>query len=112
MQKSRPWGGGFVSFGCLARRYRHYIFTVRGSASLKLRVDSAGRTISLLPVYAAPAVPAPAPTAVPIRAPLPPPASPPMSARIWKAGSCQRIYQNRGRKSFGVQSSICCLKST
>jgi len=28
----------------------HYIFTVRGSASLKLRVDSAGRTISLFPV--------------------------------------------------------------
>jgi hypothetical protein len=27
-----------------------YIFTVRGSDSLKLRVDSAGSTISLLPV--------------------------------------------------------------
>jgi hypothetical protein len=27
-----------------------YIFTVRGSESLKLRVDSAGMTISLLPV--------------------------------------------------------------
>ncbi len=28
----------------------HYIFTVIGSASLKLRADSAGSTISLLPV--------------------------------------------------------------
>ena len=28
----------------------HYIFTVKGLASLKLSVDSAGRTISLFPV--------------------------------------------------------------
>lgn len=48
IQKSRPGGGGFVSFGCSG--IRHYIFTVKGLASLKLRVDSAGRTISFSPV--------------------------------------------------------------
>src|SRR5271169_978298 len=42
--------------------------------------DSAGMVSSLLPVKAAPAVPAPAPTKPPMRAPFPPPASPPMSA--------------------------------
>jgi hypothetical protein len=43
--------GGEVSFGpYLLDGICHYIFTVRGSASLKLRVDSAGRTISLFPV--------------------------------------------------------------
>jgi hypothetical protein len=46
MQKSRPGGRRL----CVFRLYMlcHYIF--RGSASLKLRVDSAGRTISLFPV--------------------------------------------------------------
>src|SRR5690242_7434539 len=51
-----------------------------GCSSLKLTALSAGRTMSLLPVKAAPAVPAPAPAAAPIAAPLPPPAKPPMSA--------------------------------
>src|SRR5437879_1717815 len=58
----------------------NYIFMVIGSVSVKLRIDSAGKTISLFPVYAAPAVPVPAPAAAPIRAPLPPPARPPMRA--------------------------------
>ena len=41
------WGGlGRVGSGLNTI----YIFTVRGSASLKLRVDSAGKMISLLPV--------------------------------------------------------------
>src|SRR5579859_6353457 len=43
--------------------------------SLKLSGVSAGSVISLLPVNAAPAVPAPAPLMAPIAAPLPPPAS-------------------------------------
>src|SRR5271157_836823 len=47
---------------------------------LKLAADSAGIVNSLLPVKAAPAVPAPAPTRPPMRAPLPPPAIPPISA--------------------------------
>src|ERR1700730_11347607 len=55
-------------------------FTSSGAVSLKLSADSAGRTISLLPVNAAPPVPAPAPAAAPIAAPLPPPANPPMIA--------------------------------
>src|SRR5882762_2874834 len=55
-------------------------FTSSGDVSLKLSADSAGRTISLLPVNAAPPVPAPAPAAAPIAAPLPPPAKPPMIA--------------------------------
>src|SRR5258705_11410341 len=58
----------------------NYIFMVIGSVSGKLRIDSAGKMISLFPGYAAPAVPAPAPAAAPMRAPLPPPARPPMSA--------------------------------
>jgi hypothetical protein len=43
----KPPGGRRL---CVFRLYMlcHYIF--RGSASLKLRVDSAGRTISLFPV--------------------------------------------------------------
>ena len=39
----------------------NYIFMVIGSVSMKLRIDSAGKTISLFPVYAAPAVPDPRP---------------------------------------------------
>ena len=51
MQKSRLRGEAALCFGCTCSRgICHYIFTVRGSASLKLRVDSAGRTISLFPV--------------------------------------------------------------
>jgi hypothetical protein len=51
MQKSRPGGGGFVFFGCTCSALSaNYIFTVKGLASLKLRVDSAGRTISFSPV--------------------------------------------------------------
>ena len=57
-----------------------YFFTSTGFSSLKLRAYSAGITISLLPVNAVPAVPAPAPAKAPIAAPLPPPARPPMSA--------------------------------
>src|ERR1700681_4244893 len=55
-------------------------FTSSGDVSLKLSADSAGRTISLLPLNAAPPVPAPAPAAAPIAAPLPPPANPPRIA--------------------------------
>src|SRR5579862_979507 len=51
-----------------------------GCVSLKVRADSAGRTISLFPVNAAPAPPAPAPAAAPMASPLPPPANPPTSA--------------------------------
>ncbi len=50
MQESRRGRGGFVFRLYLLGGICHYIFTVRGSASLKLRVDSAGRTISLFPV--------------------------------------------------------------
>src|SRR5215469_3271707 len=58
---------------------RHYL-TTRDCSSLKLTADSAGRTMSLLPVKALPAVPAPAPARAPIAAPLPPPAIPPIRA--------------------------------
>src|SRR6266481_8819127 len=54
--------------------------TSSGDLSLKLSADSEGRTISLLPVNAAPPAPAPAPAAAPIAAPFPPPAMPPMMA--------------------------------
>src|ERR1039458_5387657 len=47
--------------------------------SLNVTADSAGISTSLLPVAAAPAVPAPAPTRPPISAPLPPPARPPIN---------------------------------
>ena len=46
--KSRPEGG--LGLGALGARCSIYIFTVMGSVNLKLRVDSAGSTISLLPV--------------------------------------------------------------
>src|SRR5262249_15531445 len=55
-------------------------FTSSGCSSLKVNADSAGRTMSLLPVKAAPPVPAPAPASAPMAAPLPPPASPPINA--------------------------------
>src|SRR5579864_9443867 len=57
-----------------------YSLTVTACSSLKLTADSAGKVMSLLPVNAAPAVPAPAPAAAPMAAPLPPPASPPIKA--------------------------------
>src|SRR5207248_1194896 len=60
--------------------FENYILISTGCSSLKLTADSAGRTISLLPVKAAPPAPAPAPTPAPIAAPLPPPAKPPISA--------------------------------
>src|SRR6202158_3615742 len=72
-----------VSTACVSTRLcRDYLpaFTSSGDVSLKLSADSAGRTISLLPVNAAPPAPAPAPAAAPIAAPLPPPAKPPMIA--------------------------------
>src|SRR5437879_12178293 len=59
---------------------RNHSLTEMGCSSLKLTADSAGKTISLLPVKAAPAVPAPAPAAAPMAAPLPPPASAPINA--------------------------------
>src|SRR5260370_32171978 len=62
-----PWWG----FGYLTSIERR---------SVNRNDDSAGRWISLLPVYAAPAVPAPAPAAAPIAAPLPPPKMPPRAA--------------------------------
>ncbi len=55
-------------------------FTSIDCSSLKLRADSAGRTMSLLPVKAAPPAPAPPPASAPIPAPLPPPARPPINA--------------------------------
>src|SRR5512146_1270982 len=57
-----------------------YCWIWTGCNSLKVTADSAGSTMFLLPVKAAPAVPAPAPAAAPIRAPLPPPARPPTRA--------------------------------
>src|ERR1700756_172234 len=60
-----------------AKIYR-LIFT--GSVNVNATADSAGSRISLLPVNAVPAPPAPAPAAAPISAPLPPPAKPPISA--------------------------------
>lgn len=45
-QPSRPEAARLLNLDM----HRIYIFTVRGSESLKLRADSAGRTISLLPV--------------------------------------------------------------
>src|SRR5207247_8681017 len=47
---------------------------------VKLRLVSAGITISCFPVKYAVAVPAPAPTALPMRAPFLPPAMPPRTA--------------------------------
>ncbi|PYV49154.1 MAG: hypothetical protein DMG92_11795 [Acidobacteria bacterium] len=47
---------------------------------MKATADSAGSTISLLPVYADPAVPAPPPAKAPMAAPLPPPVRPPITA--------------------------------
>src|SRR4051794_14791680 len=66
----------------LYRRNRSpsYFVTVTGAVSLNVTTDSAGMTMSLLPVNAAPAVPAPAPASAPIAAPLPPPANPPIRA--------------------------------
>src|ERR1700719_3466072 len=55
-------------------------FISTGCSSLKLRADSAGRTISLFPVKAAPPAPAPPPASAPIPAPYPPPASPLINA--------------------------------
>src|SRR3979490_897049 len=63
-----------------AASLREIYFTSNGASSLKLTADSAGRTMSLLPVNADPAPPAPAPAKAPMAAPLPPPANPPMSA--------------------------------
>lgn len=46
-----PWGRRLWVFRLhLLGAICHYIFTVKGLASLKLSVDSAGRTISLFPV--------------------------------------------------------------
>src|SRR5438876_33786 len=59
---------------------RSYFLISSGCTSLKLTAVSAGKTISLFPVYAVPAVPAPAPATAPIAAPLPPPARPPIRA--------------------------------
>ena len=47
MQKNRPRRRRCVFRPYLLDGICHYIFTVRGSASLKLRVDSAGRTIGV-----------------------------------------------------------------
>src|SRR5919201_389072 len=57
-----------------------YIFTSSGCSRRKFTTVSAGRVMFLLPVKAAPAVPAPAPAAAPIAAPLPPPARAPIRA--------------------------------
>src|SRR5436305_7285689 len=51
-----------------------------GWVSLNVKALSACSTMSLLPVNAAPAVPAPAPAAAPMAAPLPPPANAPIRA--------------------------------
>ena len=66
-----PWAAFFATDDYL---------TSIGCSSLKLRADSAGRTMSLLPVKAAPPAPAPPPASAPIAAPLPPPARPPINA--------------------------------
>jgi hypothetical protein len=50
MPEKPPGEAALCLSAVLARGICHYIFTVRGSASLKLMVDSAGRTISLFPV--------------------------------------------------------------
>src|SRR5260370_17420989 len=68
---------------CLLRLYATSVdvylpgLTSSGDLSLKLSADSAGRTISLFPVNAAPPAPPPAPAAAPTPAPPPPPALPP-----------------------------------
>src|SRR5260370_19694466 len=54
--------------------------TSSGDLSLKLSADSAGRTISLFPVNAAPPPPPPPPAPAPIAAPFPPPAMSPINA--------------------------------
>src|SRR6266567_172768 len=59
---------------------KHYLLTLSGALKVNATADSAGNTISLLPVKAVPAPPAPAPAAAPIAAPLPPPARPPIRA--------------------------------
>ena len=46
--RAARWGGFPLAVGHLVRCC--YFLMVRGSVSLKLRVDSAGRTISLFPV--------------------------------------------------------------
>ncbi len=57
-----------------------YSRTSMACFSLKVNGCSAGRTMSLFPVKAAPAVPAPPPAKAPMAAPLPPPANAPISA--------------------------------
>src|SRR5579859_8209547 len=75
-QRHRDGRAPSLRSGC----QKNYCFTSTDFVSLKLSADSAGMTMFLLPVKAAPAVPAPAPARPPMSAPLPPPASPPMSA--------------------------------
>jgi hypothetical protein len=48
--REEPPGGGGFFWLWLTRQTYCYILMVRGSVSLKLRVDSAGRTISFSPV--------------------------------------------------------------
>jgi hypothetical protein len=65
-------GEEFVTFS-------NYLIVIAALVA-NLILVSAGNSMSFFPVAAAPAVPAPAPTAVPIAALLPPPASAPIIA--------------------------------
>src|SRR5579862_9339901 len=82
---------GFVE-ASLSRAYRdgecrflqvssgYFFLTSRGSSNWNVSFVSGAMVISLSPVSAAPAVPAPAPAPAPMAAPLPPPATAPMMA--------------------------------
>src|SRR5258708_198130 len=62
----------------LARWPPAYCLNLSGWDNSKGTAGSAGKTMSLFPVRAAPPAPAPPPAAIPIAAPLPPPARAPM----------------------------------
>src|SRR5450631_4438514 len=70
----RPWAA------VLTNDHDQHYFTSIDCSNLKLSADSAGSRTSLLPVKAAPPVPAPPPASAPMPAPLPPPARPPIKA--------------------------------
>src|SRR5207249_7516344 len=74
------WRHQFSVLSCQFSGRRTRYRTSSGCWSLKVSADSAGSTMSLLPLNAAPVVPAPPPARAPMAAPLPPPARPPISA--------------------------------
>jgi hypothetical protein len=74
-------------------RFSHSLM-VRGPVSLKVSMDSAGKTISFSPVQAAPAVPAPAPNAAPMSAPFA------AAGQTADEGSASCATADEGRSTF------------